>query len=286
MILVTGATGKTGGQTVKHLLAKGASVRALVRNEEKAAPLKEQGVELVVGDVGDKAVVAKAMADVDGLMLTLPNGPNQFDWEMGILKQAEAAGVKQVAYMSSTESNPENPRRIPQVHVKVVEALQASSLEWTILRPNFFMQNMFMFLAPIKANDSFIFPSGDGKAAMCDVRDIGEVAALVLTSDGHLGKSYDLTGPELLTLHDAARILSEIVERTITYIPESIDDFRARMQNILTNQWHIDGVVELMQEMAEEGGLDYTTNTVEELLGRPPISLKQFLEEHKTMFET
>ncbi len=286
MILVTGATGKTGGQTVKHLLAKGAPVRALVRNADKVTPLAEQGVELVVGDVGDEAAVAKALDGVDGLMLTLPNGPNQLGWEMDIVKQAETAGVKHVAYMSSTESNPENPRRIPQVHVKVVEALQASNLGWTILRPNFFMQNMFMFLAPIKANDSFIFPSGDGKAAMCDVRDIGEVAALVLTSDGHLGQTYDLTGPELLTLHDAAAVLSKIVGRTITYIPESIEDFRARMKNILTSEWHIEGVVELMQEMAEEGGLDYTTNTIEELLGRPPVSLAQFLEQHKAMFES
>ena len=256
-----------------------------MRNAEKAAPLAEQGVDLVVGDVGDETVLAKAMEGVDGLMLTLPNGPNQLDWEMGILRQAEQSGVTHVAYMSSTESNPENSRRIPQVHVKVVRALQESNMGWTILRPNFFMQNMFMFLAPIKASNSFIFPSGDGKAAMCDVSDIGEVAALVMTSDGHMGKSYDLTGPELLTLHDAAGILSKVVGRTITYVPESLEDFRERMQNILTSQWHIEGVVELMQEMAEEGGLDYTTNTIEDLLGRPPKSLAQFLETHKAMFE-
>ena len=286
MILVTGATGKTGGQTVRYLLAKGASVRALVRNAEKAVPLAEQGVELIVGDVGDEVTVAKALDGVEGLMLTLPNGPNQFDWEMGIVKQAEAAGVKQVAYMSSTESNPENNRLIPQAHVKVVEALQASNLGWTILRPNFFMQNLFMFIGQIKANDSWTFPSGDSKAAMCDVRDIGEVAALVLTSDGHLGKSYDLTGPELLTMHDVADRLTKILGRTITYVPQSLDDFRTGLTKVLTSEWHINGVVELMQEMAEEGGLDYTTNTIEELLERPPISLDQFLQKHKGMFET
>ena len=285
MILITGATGKTGGQTVRHLLAKGAPMRALVRNAEKAAPLAARGVELIAGDVGDKDAVARALDGVERLMLTLPNGPDQLDWELGIVKRAEAAGVKHIAYLSSTESNPENPRRIPQVHVKVAEAVQASKMGWTILRPNFFMQNMFMFLASIKASDSFTFPLKDGRAAMCDVRDIGEVAALVLTSDGHLGKSYDLTGPELLTLHDAADILSRIVGRAITYVPESIDDFRTRMQNVLASQWHVEGVVELMQEIAEEGGLDYTTNTVEKLLGRPPNSLGRFLEEHKAMFE-
>lgn len=284
MILVTGATGKTGGQTVRHLLASGAPLRALVRSAEKAAPLAARGVELIVGDAGDEATVARALNGVERLMLTLPNGPNQMDWEIGIVKQAEAAGVEHVAYLSSTESNPGNPRRIPQAHVKVTEALQASGMGWTILRPNFFMQNMFMFLASIKTNDSFAFPLKDGKTAMCDVRDIGEVAALVLTGDGHAGKSYDLTGPELLTLYDAADILSRIVGRAVTYVPEPIDDFRTRMLNVLASRWHAEGVVELMQEIAEEGGLDYTTDTVEKLLGRPPNSLARFLEEHKAMF--
>lgn len=285
MILVTGATGKTGGQTLRHLLIRGAPLRALVRNAEKAAPLAARGVELIVGDAGDEAAVARALDGVEKLMLTLPNGPDQLDWEMGIVKQAEAAGVKHVAYLSSTESNPENPRRIPQAHVKVTEALRASGMGWTILRPNFFMQNMFMFLASIKANDSFTFPLEDGKTAMCDVRDIGEVAALVLTGDGHLGKSYDLTGPELLTLYDAADILSRTVGRAVTYLPESIDDFRTRMRNVLASRWHVEGVVELMREIAEEGGLDRTTDTIEKLLGRPPNSLARFLEEHKAMFE-
>ena len=284
MILVTGATGKTGSQTVRSLLARGAPVRVLVRNAEKAAPLAARGVELIVGDAGDEATVARAVDGVERLMLTLPNGPDQLDWEMGILKQAEAAGVEHVAYLSSTESNPDNPRRIPQVHVKVAGALRASNLGWTILRPNFFMQNMFMFLASIRADDSFTFPLGDGKVAMCDARDVGEVAALVLTGDGHLGKSYDLTGTELLTMHDAAQILSGILDRAITYVPESIDDFRARMRNMLSNQWHVEGVVELMQEIAEEGGLDHTTDTVEELLGRPPNSFARFVKEHKEMF--
>ena len=285
MILVTGATGKTGGQTVKHLLTRGAPVRALVRNAEKAAPLAARGVELIVGDAGDGAAVAGALDGAEKLMLTLPNGPDQLEWEMGIVKQAEAAGVEHVAYLSSTESNPENPRRIPQVHVEVAAALKASNLGWTILRPNFFMQNMFMFAASVKANDSFTFPLGDGKVAMCDARDVGEVAALVLTGDGHLGKSYDLTGPELLSMHDAADTLSSIAGRAVAYVPEPIDDFRTRLRNVLASEWHVEGVVELMRETAEEGGLVQPTGTVEELLGRPPCSLARFLEEHKTMFE-
>lgn len=169
MILVTGATGKTGGHTVRNLLARGAPVRALVRNAEKAAPLAERGVELAVGDAGD-------------------------------------------------------------------------------------------------------------------ARDAGEVAALVLTGDGHLGKSYDLTGPELLGMHDAADTLSRIAGRAIIYVPESFAGFRARLRKVIASEWHVEGVVELMREIAEEGDLVEPTGMIEELLGRPPCSLARFLEEHKAMF--
>ena len=285
MILVIGATGKTGSQTVKHLLARGASVRALMRNAEKAAPMADQGVELVVGDVGDEATLAKALDGIDGVMLTLPNGPNQLDLELSVVKQAEAAGVKQLAYMSSTESNADNPRRIPQVHVKVVEAIQASKLGWTILRPNFFMQNIFGFAASVKAKDFFTFPAGDGTATMCDARDIGEVAAVVLTNDGHLGKTYDLTGPDILSMHDVAKLLSDALGRSITYEPQSLEDFSAFLSQFLKSEWHNDGVVELMQEMSEEGGLKFKTETIAELLGRPPVSLAQFIDEHISMYK-
>lgn len=285
MILVIGATGKTGSQTVKHLLARGASVRAFVRNPEKAAPLKEQGAELFVGDIADETAVAKALDGIESVMLTLPNGPNQLEWELGVIKQAEAAGVKHLTYMSSTESNADNPRRIPQMHVKAVEAIEASSLGWTILRPNFFMQAIFGFAASVKANDSFTFPAGDGTATMCDARDIGEVAAIILTGDGHIGKTYDLTGPDILSMHDVARLLTETLGRTIAYVPMSLDDFGAYLGKFIKSEWHNEGVVELMQEMSEEGGLKFKTETLGELLGRPPRSLAQFITEHKAMYE-
>jgi NAD(P)H dehydrogenase (quinone) len=285
MFLVTGATGKTGGQTVKHLLARGAKVRAIVRNEEKAAPLKEQGVELVVGDIGDAEVVARVLEGVDGVLLTLPNGPNQLDWELGVLKQAEAAGVKHLVYMSSTESNADNPRRIPQVHWKVVQAIQASSLNWTIMRPNFFMQGIFPFAGQVKANNGFTFPAGDGTASMCDVRDVGEVAAIILTGgESHYGKTYDLTGPDIVSMHDVAALLTKSLGHEITYTPMSLQAFHDYLVKVLKSDWHIEGVVELMQEMSEEGGLEFTTDTMGELLGRPPVSLAQFIEEHKAMF--
>lgn len=285
MYLVTGATGKTGGQTVKHLLAKGAPVRAFVRNEEKAAPLKEQGVELAIGDIGDADAVAKAMDGVEGVLLTLPNGPNQLDWEMGVLKQAEAAGVKHMVYLSSTESNSDNPRRIPQVHVKVAEAVMASSMGWTIMRPNFFMQGIYPFAGQVKANDAFSFPAGDGTASMCDVRDVGEVAAIILTGcEAHYGKTYDLTGPDIVSMHDVASLLSKTLGREITYKPMPLQAFHDYLASVLKSDWHVEGVVELMQEMSEEGGLDYTTDTMGELLGRPPMNIAQFIEEHKGMF--
>ena len=285
MYLVTGATGKTGGQTAEHLLAKGAPVRAFVRNEEKAQPLKEKGAELFVGDIGNADDVAKALEGVEKVMLTLPNGPNEEPWELGVLAAAQAAGVKHLVYLSSTESNPDNPRRIPQVHVKVGEAVKASGLGWTIMRPNFFMQNILGFARTVVPDSMFTFPAGDGTAAMCDVRDVGEVAAIIMTDgDEHLSQQYDLTGPDILSMHDVAKLLSEALGREITYRPQPLEEFRAILSNILPNEWHVEGVCELMEEMQTTGGLDYTTTTMSELLGRPATSLKQFIDQHKAVF--
>jgi NAD(P)H dehydrogenase (quinone) len=286
MYLVTGGTGKTGSQTIHHLLAKGAPVRAFVRNEEKAAPLKEKGAELFIGDIGDADAVAKAMDGVEKVMLTLPNGPNEEKFELGVLEAAKAAGVKHLVYLSSTESNPENTRRIPQVHVRVSQAVKDSGVPWTVMRPNFFMQNILAFARTMKPESWFTFPAGDGTAAMCDVRDVGEVAAILLTeSDKHIGQQYDLTGPDILSMHDVARLLSEELGREITYKPQSLEDFHAVLSKVLPSEWHIDGVVELMEEMQNTGGLNYTTETMGEILGRPPCSLKQFIHEHRAAFE-
>ncbi|HRX90866.1 MAG TPA: NAD(P)H-binding protein, partial [Steroidobacteraceae bacterium] len=101
MILITGATGKTGGELARKLVASGEQVRALVRNADKAAALAAAGVEIVAGDGSDPAAVAKALQGVDRAVLIYPNSEHQLALEKLFVDQAKAAGIKHIVKLSS-----------------------------------------------------------------------------------------------------------------------------------------------------------------------------------------
>ena len=283
MILVTGATGKTGGAAAQSLLKRGASIRVLVRSAEKAAALKEAGAELVIGNASDRDAVAKAMEGVERALLILPNSDEQVAQEAQFVDLAKEAGVKHLVKMSSMEAVPGTTNPIPAIHVQSENYIRESGLPWTFIKPNFFMQNLMGSAGTIKEQGKFFMPMKDGKTAMADVRDLGEVMAAVLTQDGHEGQSYELTGPELLSFADVADRFSQALGRKIEYVDVPMDGYMEKIAPFLLNDWHVSAVKELFSEIAA-GGLDYTTDTVQKLLGREPISVKQFVEDHKAVF--
>ncbi|MCC5794232.1 MAG: SDR family oxidoreductase [Chromatiales bacterium] len=284
MILVTGATGKTGAAAANALLAKGAKVRALVRNEEKAAGLKQAGAELVVGDVNDAAVLAQALEGCEKALLTLPNSQQQLDQEKRFTDAAVKAGLRHLVKLSSMEARPDAKAPIPALHWQSEEYIRKSGLGWTMIKPNFFMQNLLGSAGTIKEQGKFFLPLGDGKTAMIDTRDIGDVVAAVLTGDGHIGQSYEVTGPELLTFHDAADRISKAIGRKVEYVNVPMDSYRQTLARFLTNEWHLNAVIELFGEIASGADLAHTTDTVKKLLGREPKSLEAFIREHKALF--
>lgn len=282
MILLTGVTGKTGGETARQLLGKGATLRALVRDEGKAAALKTAGVELVVGDASDPDAVKRALAGVEKAFLTLPNGRDQEAQEKQFADLAVAAGVQHLVKMSSMEAVPHAKTPIPKAHWAVEEHIRASGLAWTMVKPNFFMQNLLSSAAGIKANRRFSLPMGNGTTGMADIRDIGAACAEVLAGRGHEGKNYEITGPEVLTFHDVADRFTAVLGEKVEYLPMPMDQFRERVKNIL-EPWHLNAVCELFQEIAEIG-LDHTTDTFRKLTGREPRSVTQFIEDHIALF--
>lgn len=282
MILLTGVTGKTGGETAKQLLAKGVKIRAIVRNAAKAEDLKAAGVELVVGDIGDAAVVRQALQGVEKAMLVLPNGKTQQANEQQFTDLAKAAGVKHLVKMSSMEAVPHAATPIPKAHWAVEEYIRASGIPWTMVKPNFFMQNLLASANSIKTQKRFSLPMGEGTTGMADIRDIAAVCVEVLTGQGHAGKSYEITGPEVLTFHDVAARFSEVLGEKIEYVPMPMDQFRQRMTGVL-EPWHLDAVCGLFREIAEIG-LDHTTDTFRQLMGREPRSVTQFVRDHIAVF--
>lgn len=283
MILLTGVTGKTGGETAKQLLQKGAKLRALVRDEAKAASLKAAGVELVVGDVGDADTVKRALKGVSKAFLTLPNGETQLANEKQFTDLAVAAGVTHLVKMSSMEAVAHAESPIPKAHWAVEEYIRSADIGWTMVKPNFFMQNLLGSATSIKGQRRFSLPMGNGTTGMADIRDIGAVCAEVLTGKGHSSKSYEITGPEVLTFHDVAERFSEVLGAKVEYVPMAMDQFRVRMTSIL-EPWHLNAVCELFREIAEVG-LDSTTDTFRKLIGRDPISVRQFIRDHIALFK-
>ncbi len=283
MLLLTGVTGKTGGATAQALLKQGVKFRAIVRNPEKAAALKAAGVELVTGDVTDRAVLEKALAGVDRALMTMPNGEKQLELEKQFVDVAKAKGVKHVVKMSSMEAVADAKAPIPKIHYASEQYLKQSGLAWTFIKPNFFMQNLLGSAGTIKEQGKFFLPLGQGKTVMIDTRDIGACVAVVMTSPGHEGQAYELTGPEELGFADAAERFTKVLGRKIEYVHVPMPAYRQTLARFLTNEWHLNAVCELFQEIADGQDL-HITDSVRKLTGRAPTSLEQFIRDHQAVF--
>ena len=198
-ILVTGATGNVGSGLVSSLIAKGASVRALVREPSRAPGLTDAGVEVVIGDLDRPETPDAAFGGVGTVFLVTPGNPNQVTQAHNGIAATKRAGVPHLVRLSaeSVRVAADTPARIPRQHAAIDPELVASGLAYTILRPHFFMQNLLMAAESVASDGALYMPVKDGRVGMIDVRDVVEVATKVLTEDGHEGHTYGLTGPAL-----------------------------------------------------------------------------------------
>ena len=284
MILLTGVTGNTGGATAKELVARGVPFRAFVRDESKVADLEAAGVELVVGDLANRDTVATALQGIEKATLILPNDENQQAMETQFIDLAVEAGVNHVIKMSSYEAREEATSPIPVAHFAVEQHLRNSGVGWTMIRPNFFMQNFLGSGASIKSKNQFTMPMGNGVTVMIDCRDIGAAIAEVLTGQGHVGQSYDISGPEKLSFYDVADRFSEVLGRKIEYIDEDPQAFRERVAPFMRSEWHLNAVCHLFSEIVDGVVEPEITTTFHDLVGREPVTLNQFIQDFIFVF--
>lgn len=284
MILVTGATGKTGGQVAKELAAHNIPVRVIVRNADKAAALKELGAEIAVGDMADKAAVSEALKGVDKAVLIMANGEDQLIIEKQFTDCAVAAGVKHLVKLSSMESTSGTTKPIPAMHVASEDHIRASGLNWTMIRPTFFTQNFLSAARTIKESNEINLALGNAVVAPTDIRDVAEVIRLVLTDDAHLNKSYNLTGPEALSLAQAAEKFSSVLGRDVRYVPQSVEDFRKVLTHVGLPEWRVNAVCDEFRLLSEKASM-HTTDTIQKILGRAPTSVEQFAKDHIGAFQ-
>jgi len=283
MILLTGATGKTGSATAIELSNLNVPFRALIRSEEKRAQIEALGGEVIIGSAEDRETIDQAMIGVEKLLIILPNCENQLEMETQLVDSAKIEGVQHIVYMSSVEADEECSSPIPKLHWDTEVYIKNSGMHWTMIKPNFYMQNFIGSSKTIVEQSKFFLPMSEGKTGMIDTRDVGKVIAKVLSEEGHEGQSYQITGPEILSFYDVAEKFSSVLKREVLYIDMPIDAYKNILSQFLTNQWHLDSVIDLFGGIAE-GGIEYKTDTFEDLIGTPPRSLEDFIEEHRSLY--
>jgi uncharacterized protein YbjT (DUF2867 family) len=283
VILVIGGRSKIGSALLELLSARGEQVRALTRAGEDAAKLGA-GVETVTGDLGSPDSLRQAMSGVAKVFLLSSPHPDAAQWHRNAIGAAREAGVSLVVRSSILGADPDSPSVFLSSHGQSDRDLEQSGLDYTILRPNMFMQNVPESTIPsIDADGRFYVDAGQARISMVDTRNVAAVASVILTESGHEGAKYDLTGPEALSYSDVAAKLSDSLGREVSYVEVPDDAARGAMLGFGMDAWLVDALVGLFAEYRRSGTDGYASvvaDSVERLTGKPPRSLDQMLAEN------
>jgi len=280
-ILVIGATGNVGSEVVKILLEQGQSVIAAVRDPAKARRTLGDGPVYLPFDFKQPESFAAAFAGIDKVFLVRP--PDISDIKKYVAPAIDAAryaGVEQIVFLSllGVEKN----RVVP--HYKIEQSLLTSGIDWTFLRASFFMQNLnTTHLDDIKNRHDVFVPAGKGKTSFIDVRDIAAVAAKTLIESGHRRQAYDLTGKEALDYYQIARDFSEVLARPVQYSEPSALKFGREMYR---RKLPLSFIIVMLgiYTTARLGLAARVAPDTARLLGRDPISLRQYIEDYKQVW--
>ena len=277
MILLTGATGKTGTTILKHLADKGASVRCLVRNEKQSEKVISLGCsEVVIGDLTDHAALSKAIIGIDRIYYIAPNvSPDELSIGKDLIQLARQQKVSHFVYHSvlhpQIEAMPHHWQKM-----RMEEALFTSGLEYTILQPCAYMQNILGGWQKILSGQFSVPYQLDTRISIVDLEDIAKVAAKILTETGHAHAIYELAGPEPLTQNEVANQISLSINKPVQAIEQSRNEWEntARASGMDGVQLN---VLIKMFEYYDKFGLVGNPSILEFLLGEKPTTFMQFL---------
>ncbi len=283
-ILVTGATGNIGSSVVQALSAKGVDFAAFVRNPEKAEKLRQEGVEVMMGDFTDIASLQKALSGVDKVFLVAPPVENMSDLEKQVIDACKSTGVRHIVKVSAIGASAEAPVKLGRHHAAVEQYLKDSGIGYTILQPHSFMQNILGSLATIHSQGTIYGSMGDGTYPPVDTRDIGAIAGQILIDEGHEGKTYPITGPEKISYHDIARIIGEAIGKEVNYVALDNESMRQALYGAGMPHWLADDLIQL-NEFWKNGMGTKVYDTTEKILGRKGKSFKAFVADHLFLFK-
>ena len=282
-ILVTGATGNLGGLVVRNLLERtGAEdIAVLVRDPEKAAELKDKGVTIVTGDYNDYESLIAAFQNVDKLyFVSSSDVPNRYPQHQNVVKAAIDAKVGHIIYTSAQRKSEDGTSPIALVadaHWKTDNLIKESGLTYTILKHGLYTDILPMFMGSNVIETGTIFlPAGEGKSSYASRADMAEAGAILLTSEGHENKIYELGGTTAHSFYDIAEILTSLSGKTIQYVSPSAEDYSTQLKGYGLPEEAIQGAATFCVAIAE-GEFNFPSQDLKDILGRAPETVEEFL---------
>ena len=278
-LLVTGASGHLGRRVVEILLDAEERVVAASRAPEELSSFAARGAEVRRADFDDPRSLARAFTAVDRILLISTDAlGRRVQQDLAVIDAAVRAGVEHIVYTSI--SNPENWKAaFGREHAEAEAALRSSALGWTVLRNNLYTDDLVDRLSNAIASGELEAAAGGGGAGYVTRNDFAGAAAAALASAEFDGRTIDVTGPAVVTHPELARIAGEISRTRVVYAPRSPEEIRKRLLATGESSDEVDLHVSVDEAVAN-GWFQVTTNAVEELTGRPPMSVSEFLAEH------
>lgn len=272
-LALTGSTGHVGGDLARRLAEADVPMRLLLRTPSKAPDLP--GAVVLESHYADDEVTRRSLEGVRTLFLVSAHETEQrLEQQLALIDAAAAAGVQHVVYTSFAAAAPEATFTFARTHFATEEHLKASGMSWTMLRDSFYID----FMEGLVGEDGVISgPGGDGACAVVTRADVARVAAAILQDpEPHRNRTYDLTGPQALTLIEIAEIIGRVRHREVIYHDETLREAYASRAGYGAPQWQLDAWVSTYTAIAD-GSMAHVSDDVERLTGQKPTSLEEFL---------
>jgi NAD(P)H dehydrogenase (quinone) len=283
-ILVTGATGQLGQAVVNELLNKinASNISVVVRDPAKAEVLKAKGVNVIQGDYNDYSSLVAAFKGIDKLyFVSSSDVMNRLAQHENVVKAAVEAGVGHIFYTSAQRKSEDGSSPISVVadaHWKTDNLIKKSGLTYTILKNGLYTDILPMFMGDKVIETGTIFlPAGDGEASYASRNDLAAAGAILLTSEGHKNKVYEMGGPVSYSFQDIAGMLSELSGKSIYYVSPSPEEYGEQLKSFGVPDEMIQGASTFCVAIAE-GEFDFPSTDLETILGRKAQTVRDFLK--------